>query len=320
MNVNWSDELHALDRVEPSRDLWADALARATPRRRGRLRIAAPRTRLALVVVAIALVTLTVVPIGGASLGARAVHGIDSLLAPPPNQQALDRAADDARSIVGGAYYTAYVVDAAANRVHLYLAHAPQSIIDELNAAHPGTYDIHNDAAHPLSELLRVQRQLVIDIRTASVTLRIDAASPTRDGHLKVGIEGHDVQDAQSALDAKFGTGIFEVFGGIAPMFPVVHSDAARPLGELRRIQRELTERPIETASGTVRVLVSEPTLHGHLIVWIEGHNVQEAQAALDAKYGTGVIIKVCGEGPPYDLGFDPCWIAAHEPTIASRL
>jgi hypothetical protein len=29
MNVNWSDQLRALDRVGPSRDLWADALARA---------------------------------------------------------------------------------------------------------------------------------------------------------------------------------------------------------------------------------------------------------------------------------------------------
>jgi len=29
VNVNWSDELHALDELAPSRDLWADALARA---------------------------------------------------------------------------------------------------------------------------------------------------------------------------------------------------------------------------------------------------------------------------------------------------
>ncbi len=35
MNVNWSDELQGLDRVGPSRDLWADALARAaSPRPR----------------------------------------------------------------------------------------------------------------------------------------------------------------------------------------------------------------------------------------------------------------------------------------------
>jgi hypothetical protein len=35
MNVNWSDELQALDRVAPSHDLWADALARAaSPRPR----------------------------------------------------------------------------------------------------------------------------------------------------------------------------------------------------------------------------------------------------------------------------------------------
>jgi hypothetical protein len=33
MNVNWSEELQALDRVSPSRDLWADALARVESHR-----------------------------------------------------------------------------------------------------------------------------------------------------------------------------------------------------------------------------------------------------------------------------------------------
>jgi hypothetical protein len=218
MDVSWSDELRALDGVGPSRDLWADALARATTRRRGRLRTAAHRKRRALVVVAIALVTLTVVPIGGASLGARAVHSIGSLLAPPPNQQALDRAADDAQEIAGGGYYTDARVDVASNQVHLYLAAAPQSIIDQLNAAHPGTFDIHNDAAHPLSELLRIQHELFPDVQPRS-TVRFWLSYPTSDGHLKVGIKGHDVQDTQAELDAKYGAGIIEVFRGAVQDF-----------------------------------------------------------------------------------------------------
>ena len=37
MNGNWSDELQALDRVGPSRDLWAEALARAESSHRSRL-------------------------------------------------------------------------------------------------------------------------------------------------------------------------------------------------------------------------------------------------------------------------------------------
>jgi hypothetical protein len=38
MNINWSNELQALDRVEPTRDLWKDAIARAAePRRQAHL-------------------------------------------------------------------------------------------------------------------------------------------------------------------------------------------------------------------------------------------------------------------------------------------
>jgi len=132
----------------------------------------------------------------------------------PANQPALGRAADDARAIAGGAYYTAACVDAAADVVHLSLAGAPQSIIDRLNARHPGTYVISNDAAHPLSELLRVQRALRGALHTAGVSVQIFRSYPSSDGYLEVGIEGHDVHDAQSALDSMFGTGIIKVFGG----------------------------------------------------------------------------------------------------------
>ena len=102
--------------------------------------------------------------------------------------------------------------------MHLYLANAPQSIIDELNAKHPGTYVINNDAAHPLSELLRLQHEIPFGfdhpLQTASGSVNILASDPTSDGHLRVGIEGHDVQDAQSALDSMYGPEIIEVFGG----------------------------------------------------------------------------------------------------------
>src|SRR5438270_13734936 len=78
----------------------------------------------------------------------------------PANQPALGRAAEEAQAIAGSAYYTDAVVDAATNTVYLYLADAPQSIIDQLNALHPGIYEINNAAAHPRRQLLRIQRQL----------------------------------------------------------------------------------------------------------------------------------------------------------------
>jgi hypothetical protein len=46
MNVNWSNELQVLDHVAPSRDLWADALARtASPRPHAHHRFPFPRWR-----------------------------------------------------------------------------------------------------------------------------------------------------------------------------------------------------------------------------------------------------------------------------------
>ena len=105
-------------------------------------------------------------------------------------------------------------MDAAANVVHLYLADAPQSIIDQLHARHPGTYVITNDAAHPRSELIRLQHALPArPLQTANGSVDLVISYPTSDGYLEVGIAGDAVQDAQSALDSMYGAGIIKVFG-----------------------------------------------------------------------------------------------------------
>ena len=187
-------------------------------------RFALPRLCVArpVLVAAIALfLALALVPIGGASLGQRAVDGVTSLWAPangiePANQPALDAAANDAQSLAGGAYYTDSRVDAATNTVAVYLADAPQSIIDQLQATHPGAYVIHNDAAHPLSQLLQIQHALPLGaLQTATGSVDIVDDYPTSDGYLKVGVEGNgDVQAAQEALDARYGPGIIRAYGG----------------------------------------------------------------------------------------------------------
>jgi hypothetical protein len=134
----------------------------------------------------------------------------------PANQPGLGRAADDAKAIAGSTYYTNAVVDAATNTVHIYLTDAPQSLIDQLNAQHPGIYDIHNDAAHPLSQLLRLQHEISLGpLQTAAGSVNLVISYPTSDGYLKVGVEGDgDINAAQSALDSRYGTGIIELFGG----------------------------------------------------------------------------------------------------------
>lgn len=67
MNDNWSNELQVLDRVGPSRDLWEDALARATaPRPRFRTTSARRSVRIAIALVVLAGITTGVAWAAGA--------------------------------------------------------------------------------------------------------------------------------------------------------------------------------------------------------------------------------------------------------------
>lgn len=177
----------------------------------------ARRMTVRIAVAAVVLIAaLALVPIGGASLGSRAVDGVVSLWdTSPPDQPALDAAANDAEAI-GGSYYTEARVDDAADRVVLYLANAPQSVLDQLQAKHPGTYVIHNDSAHPLSELRRIQNSLPLR-ELQSKGIDVVSAGATPEGYLAVGISGQDVQAAQATLDSMYGAGIIKVYGGAKP-------------------------------------------------------------------------------------------------------
>jgi|SRR5579884_1499864 len=168
-----------------------------------------------LVVPVVAIAALVLVPIGGASLGSRAVSGISSLWSTPTDQPALDAAASDAQVVAGSAYYTNAHVNDAENTVDLYLANAPASVTRKLEALHPGTYVIHNNAAHPLSELLRLERSLPGQVDGIDII----SVHPTSDGFLEVGVKNEsDVGAVQSALDSLDGAGIVRVYGGVRPL------------------------------------------------------------------------------------------------------
>lgn len=183
------------------------------------------RRLLTIAVLAAVLAVITVQTATGArphtsSSGAAASTAVSSVGGVPANQPALDAAADDAEAIAGPAYYTDARVDDAANTVDLHLAGAPQSIIDQLQAKHPGTYVIDNGAAHPLSELLRVEHSLRLgSVQYGGASIDLVNAYPSPDGYLKIGVAGSgDVQVAQAALDSLYGTGIIQVYGGAQPM------------------------------------------------------------------------------------------------------
>jgi len=162
--------------------------------------------KLALAAVVVAAAGLALVPVGGASLGARAVDGIQSLWA---TQNALDAAANDAQNIAG-TYFTGDAVHADRNTVDVYLAAAPQSVIDQLNAQHPGIYVIHNDAPNTSATLHRLTA--TFDPKPLEAQgIQVDQWGPTPDGYFQVGVTS-DVAAAQAILDKIYGPNVVRVF------------------------------------------------------------------------------------------------------------
>jgi len=174
---------------------------------RRRLEPSLGRAKLALVALVVAAGAFTLVPVGGASLGVRAVDGIVNLWA---TQDALDVAAEDARSIAGTSYFTAAAVNVEANTVDVYLASAPRSVIDQLNARHPGVYVIHNDAPNTEAELLTLTAAFD-ETPLQEKGIRVTGWGPTRDGYLQVGVTA-DVAKAQSILDKLYGPNVIRVY------------------------------------------------------------------------------------------------------------
>ena len=65
------------------------------------------------------------------------------------NRPDVSAAADDVRP-VAGENYTGLVNHHHLGTCEVYLANAPESVIDRLRAMHPGVYVIHNDAPRSL--------------------------------------------------------------------------------------------------------------------------------------------------------------------------
>jgi hypothetical protein len=126
----------------------------------------------------------------------------------PHDQPALDAAADDAERIAGDVYYTGCIVHhPGPGKVTLYLAHAPEDVLEKLEAAHPGVYAILNDAPRSQSAVLEIMATLDIS--------GIDAVQfgPTPDGYVQVGIlKPAFVAVAQATMDARYGCGVIRVF------------------------------------------------------------------------------------------------------------
>jgi hypothetical protein len=134
------------------------------------------------------------------------------------NQPTLDAAANDAESVAGSSYYTNAVVNDAAHTVDLYLANAPQSVVDQLNALHPGIYVIHNDAANPRSALLNLMNSM--DIAALNKQgVDVSSLTPMSDGYLQVGVTSN-VTAATTAIDSSSHGSLVQVVRDTDPAMP----------------------------------------------------------------------------------------------------
>lgn len=134
----------------------------------------------------------------------------------PPNQPALDAAADDAE-VIARDYFTSAVVDDQANTVTMTLNNAPQAVIDQINNAHPGVYVIKNDGAFSWNYLLALQDKMNQHIDAlATEGAAITQFGPTTDGHLAVQVQANPAT-ALSVLNSLYGSGPFRVTQDSSP-------------------------------------------------------------------------------------------------------
>ena len=128
----------------------------------------------------------------------------------PANEGALDAAANYAEKVAGAAHrFTGDSVDDQANKVVVYLTHAPRSVIKQLHAAHPGIYVIHNAAPRTLHTLLSIEKSFNFSVLKPE-GIQVVSVGPNGDGYLQVGVTSK-VPIAQARLDAIYGPNIIRV-------------------------------------------------------------------------------------------------------------
>ena len=91
----------------------------------------------------------------------------------------------------------------------VYLASAPESVIDRIRAMHPGVYVIHNDAPRSLNEMdVIIERIDMPALRAAGMS--IHGKGPTQHGYVHVAVES-DAPAAQAKFDEIFGPDVVRV-------------------------------------------------------------------------------------------------------------
>jgi hypothetical protein len=139
------------------------------------------------------------------------------------NQPHVLAASADAKS-VAGEYYTGLWNHHDQGTCEVWLANAPEAVIDQLHAMHAGVYEIHNDAPRSLKEIEDIIKLIdMAALRDAGMS--IHGKGPTQDGYVQVSVET-DAPGAKARLDEMFGSDVIRVreepMGKVTPARVVV--------------------------------------------------------------------------------------------------
>jgi hypothetical protein len=127
-------------------------------------------------------------------------------------QEVLDRAAEDARNAAGESHYTGCRICSESEEVELWLCEAPAQLLEHLEALHPGTYVIHNDAPRPRHVLDELRDSFDWQAWNAERVVVV-SVGPSEDGYLEVGVLD-DVEGTQKKLDTIYGQNVVRVSKG----------------------------------------------------------------------------------------------------------
>jgi len=203
----------------------------------------------------------------------------------------LGEAAADARRVAGAAHYTGCHVHQESETLELWLFNAPPEVLQELEAIRPGVYVIHNDATHPLSELLTVQRSINLGAMR-SLGIQVTKFGPRNDGYIWVEVIT-DLAAARAWFEAEYGPDLFRFYAPEHTVVAVVQLKCPET-GEPIDVWRHRVGAPITANAFSTMI----PCPHcGKAHQWTSGDRGLAAQTLQSSPDSTRVLVEYTPDG-----------------------
>jgi hypothetical protein len=203
----------------------------------------------------------------------------------------LGEAAADARRVAGEAHYTGCHVHQESETLELWLCSAPQEVLQELEAIRPRVYVIHNDAAHPVSELFKVQKSIDLAAVT-SQGITVTGFGPRNDGYIWVEVIT-DLVAARAWFEGEYGPDLFRFYAPEHTVVALVQLKCPET-GEPIDVWRHRVGAPI-TADAFSRMIPCPHCSGSHQ--WTSGDRGLAAMALQGSPDSTRVLVEYTPEG-----------------------